>query len=115
MSLSWLIVCYVFVLAYCLSHVANEYIFVTKNVTVMPRDTPATPPTRIGKLQDLTIKEDTPNEAEIHLWTHGEDDEEMVRAMLDVPEDAEDPQEAFKQRCYVLELFYSFFLYFTHA
>jgi len=57
-------------------------------------------------LQDLTITEDTPNEAEIHLWTHGEDDEEMVRVMLDAPEDAEepedakDPQEAFKQRLY---------------
>ncbi|SRR6266702_7219156 len=76
-------------------------------VTYMPRDTPATPPTRMGRLQDLVTTEDTPNEAEIHLWTHGEDDEATVHAMLDTPEDAEeppedveDPQEAFKQHLY---------------
>ncbi len=48
-----------------------------------------------------------PNEADIHLWTYGEDDEDdaTVHAMLDAPEDAkepedaeEDPYEAFKQR-----------------
>ena len=47
-------------------------------------------------LQDLNTTQDMPNEAEIHHWTHGDDeeDETTVRAILD----AEDPQEAFKQR-----------------
>ncbi len=63
----------------------------------MPRDTPATLPTRIGKLRDLTHEEDMPTAEEMRLWTYGEDDredDETVHAMLD---DAEDPQEAFKQ------------------
>ena len=63
----------------------------------VPRDTPATPPTRIGRLEDLDTIEDMPNEAEVHLWTHGDDvaDEATVRAMIEA---AEDPDEAFKQR-----------------
>ncbi len=43
------------------------------------------------------MEEDMPNEAEKHLWTHGDDeeDEATVRAMIEA---AEDPDEAFKQR-----------------
>ena len=66
----------------------------TTNVTCEPRDTPATPPTCVGRLQDLDITQVMPNEAEAHLWTHGEDNEETVRAMLDAPEDAEEPEDA---------------------
>ncbi len=37
-----------------------------------------------------------PNEAEIRLWTHGDDDEDdaTVRAMIDALEDAGEPEEA---------------------
>jgi len=74
------------------------------SVMCEPRDTPATLPTRVGKLQDLDTTQEMPNEAEVHLWTHGDDDEETVCAMLDAlevaeePEDAKDPHEAFLQR-----------------
>ncbi len=46
-------------------------------------------------LQDLDHTEDTPNEAEICLWTHGDDkeDDETVCVMLDAPEDAEEPED----------------------
>jgi len=69
------------------------------NVTYTPRDIPAIPPTRIGRLEDLDITEDMPNEAEERLWTHGDDeeDEATVRAVIEA---AEDPEEAFKQRLY---------------
>ncbi len=74
-------------------------------VTYEPREVPATPSTRLGKLQDLDTTQEMPNEAEVHLWTHGDDEDgETVRAMLDTPdiaeepEDAEDPQEAFLRR-----------------
>jgi len=76
------------------------------NVTYPPRDTPATLPTCMGMLQDLDTTQDMPNRAEIHLWTHGDDNEETVRAMLDTlgdaeePDNAKDPQEAFRQRLY---------------
>src|SRR6266702_1157373 len=67
------------------------------NVTYMPCDIPATPSTRIGRLEDLDDIKDTPNKAEERLWTHGDDeeDEATVRAMIEA---AEDPDEAFKQR-----------------
>ena len=68
----------------------------------MPRNTPATPPTRVGRLEDLDIIEDMPNEAEECLWTHGddEDDEEDDTTVRNMIEAAEDPEEAFKQRLY---------------
>src|SRR6266702_1327170 len=67
------------------------------NVTYTPRNIPNTPPTRIGRLEDLNTAEDMPNEADRQLWTHGDDeeDEATVRALI---ETAEDPEEAFKQR-----------------
>ncbi len=39
---------------------------------------------------------DLPSEEDIHFWTHGEDrkDEETVSRMLDLPEDAEEPEDA---------------------
>ncbi len=81
--------------------VTNERLYVMYE----PREVPATPPTRLGKLQDLDTTLEMPNEAEVHLWTHGDDgDEETVHAMLDAPdiaeepEDAKDPQEAFLRR-----------------
>ncbi len=58
-----------------------------------PQAIPATPSTCLGMLQDLNHTQDMPNKAEIHLWTHG-DDEETVRAMLEELEDAkEDPED----------------------
>src|SRR6266702_4126075 len=67
------------------------------SVTYTPRNIPNTPPTRIGRLEDLNTAEDMPNEADRQLWTHGDDeeDEATVRALI---ETAEDPEEAFKQR-----------------
>ncbi len=70
-------------------------------VMFQPCDNPATLPTCVGRMQDLNHTQDMPSEADIRLWTHGDDDEDdaTVRAMLGAPEDAEeDPQEAFKQR-----------------
>ncbi len=63
----------------------------------MPRAVPTTPATRLGRLEDLEIMEDPPNMADRRLWTHGDDeeDEDTVRALV---EDAEDPDEAFKER-----------------
>src|SRR6266702_7484370 len=66
-------------------------------VTYTPHDIPATPQTRIGRLEDLDIIENMPNEAEERLWTHG-DDEEDEATVRDLIEAAEDPEEAFKQR-----------------
>ncbi len=37
---------------------------------------------------------DLPNKAEVRLWTHRDNDEETVRAMLDASEDAEEPEDA---------------------
>jgi len=51
-------------------------------------------PTHVGMLQDLNHTQDMPNEAETHLWTHREDDKEMICAMLDTLEDTEEPEEA---------------------
>ncbi len=45
-------------------------------------------------MKDLDHNQDMPSEADIHLWTHGDDDEETVRAMLDTPEDAKEPEDA---------------------
>jgi len=45
-------------------------------------------------LQDLNHIEDMPNKTEIRLWTHGDDDEETVCAILDAPEDAEELEDA---------------------
>ncbi len=46
-------------------------------------------------LQDLEHTQDMPNEADIHLWTHGDDDEDdtTVRAMIDAPEDINNAEE----------------------
>ncbi len=68
--------------------------FANVAVTYAPRNTPATPPTHVGKLQDLEpLSHELTNE-DIHYWTHRDDeeDEAIVQAILD----AEDPQEAFK-------------------
>ncbi len=46
-------------------------------------------------LQYIDSNYDLPNKAEVHLWTHGDDKEETVRAMLDTLKDAkEDPEDA---------------------
>ncbi len=45
-------------------------------------------------MQDLNHTEEMPNEADIHLWTHGEDNEETVCAMLDALEDAKELEDA---------------------
>ncbi len=48
-------------------------------------------------LQDLKPTEEMPDEANIHLWTHGDDDdddEDTIHAMIDAPEDAEEPEDA---------------------
>ena len=70
-------------------------IYEAQIVTFMPRAIPATPPTHVGMLQDLNHTQDTPNKAEIHLWTHGDDeDDATIWAMLDTPEDAEELEDA---------------------
>ncbi len=50
----------------------------------------------IDDIPDLRQLQDMPTDEDIHYWTHGDDeeDEATVTAMLD----AEDPQEAIKQR-----------------
>ncbi len=47
-------------------------------------------------LQDLDHTQERPNEAEIQLWTHRDDDEDdaTVRAMMDEPEDAKELEDA---------------------
>jgi len=47
-------------------------------------------------LQDLDHTQDMPNKADIHLWTHEENDKDdaMIHAMLDTLEDAEELEEA---------------------
>jgi len=64
------------------------------DVTFQPHSTPATPPTCIGMLQNLNHTQDVPNEADIYLWTHRDDNKDMVCAMLDAPEDAENLEDA---------------------
>ncbi len=46
-------------------------------------------------LKDLDHTEEMPSEADIHLWTHRDDDEdsETVRAILEEPENAEEPED----------------------
>ncbi len=58
---------------------------------------PPTNVTRIGALRDLEPLQDAPTDEDIRYWTRGDDkeDEATVRAMI---EDAEDPEEALKQR-----------------
>jgi len=45
-------------------------------------------------LQDLSHDQNMPSEADIRLWTHRDDnkDNATVHTMLDVPEEAEDPE-----------------------
>jgi len=45
-------------------------------------------------LEDLP--QDMPSAEDIHYWTHGDDDKDdlTVRRMLDLPEDAEEPEDA---------------------
>jgi len=78
---------------------SDLFFFLTQNqwdVTFQPHDTPATPPTCAGMLQYIDPEYDLPNKAEIHLWTHGQDEEDdaTVHAMIDAPEDAEEPEDA---------------------
>src|SRR6266702_49719 len=66
-------------------------------VMFQPRAIPATLPTRVGMLQDIDHTQSMPNNADICLWTQGEDSEDddtIVHAMLDTPEAAEEPEEA---------------------
>jgi len=69
-------------------------------VTYQPLLSPAESRTCIGTLvddlPDLKPLQDTPTSEDIHYWRHRDDeeDEATVRAILD----AEDPQEALKQR-----------------
>ncbi len=51
----------------------------------------------MGALYDPALLEDLPSEVDIHYWTHGDDDEDDVSTMcrmLDLPEDAEEPENA---------------------
>ena len=65
-----------------------------------PSTTPWEPRTRIGALiddiLDLTPQQDVPTDEDIHYWTHGDDDEDEATVCAII--DADDPQEAFKQR-----------------
>ncbi len=47
-------------------------------------------------LQDLERTQDMPSKADIHYWTHRDDDEDdaTVSVMLDALEDAKEPEDA---------------------
>ncbi len=68
-------------------------------VTFQPRAIPATPPTHVGMLQDLNHTQEMPSEADIHLWTHRDDNEDdaTVHAMIDALEDAKETQEEYEE------------------
>ncbi len=66
-----------------------------QHVTFQPHAVPATPATCVEMLQDLDHMQEMPSEANIHLWTHRDDDKDnaTVHAMLDAPEDAKEDYE----------------------
>ena len=61
------------------------------HVMYQPRAIATTPPTCIGALQCIDYPYDLPSKADIDFWTHGDDDKDMVHAMLDALEDPKDP------------------------
>ncbi len=56
---------------------------------------------------NLTPTQEMPSAADIHYWTHGDDDKDdtTVCGMLDLPEDAKKPDEAedIKRRLHLYE------------
>jgi len=53
----------------------------------------------VGAILDIEdLPQHMPSEADIHYWMHGDDDEDdmTVHRMLDLPEDAKEPENANK-------------------
>ncbi len=66
------------------------------SVTFQPLDIPEDLPTCIGSLYDPTQVENLPSKVDIHYWMQGDDDEDntTVCRMLDLLEDAKEPEDA---------------------
>ena len=63
---------------------------------LQPSTTPKHLPTCIGSIYNPTQMEDLPSEVDIHHWRYRDDNKDIatVRRMLDLPEDAEEPEDA---------------------